>query len=369
MPPINIAIVGLGARTFKRALGAIINDPEHWQLVAAIDPIDSRRAQLQTQIPTVPVFQSVDDMLAWQHADSQDIPPRVEAVYVAVPHHCYARIIPNLLSARIHVLKEKPAAMTPQELQLYQDLARSSSVLLSTAGQRRDGSSMMRMKNWIHLIGEVSYIEAKLKICVSDLAEGWRAKSALAGGGAMADVGWHLVDMVIELATVGQHGVPIVEWSKLSHVRRSQRHDCEDSAEVILEFPSKRNGMTAHLTISRIGHEEIEEIICTGEKGVMTFDGRAVHVYFVPEIEKKNLRYDPRQDPEHKSDVEMMFAKFYHQVHTMQVDGPLTMQSQYELHRTQDMIVTRTLQAIYRYANDRELKRDQHLAQIPARYD
>lgn len=364
MPPIKIAIVGLGARTFKRALGAIINHPEHWQLVAATDPIDSRRAQFQTQIPTVPVFQSVDDMLAWKHADSQDISPRIEAVYVAVPHHSYAQILPKLLSARFHVLKEKPVAMTPEELQLYQDLASSTSVILSTAGQRRYGSSMAKMKDWLHLIGEVSYIEAKLKICVSDLAEGWRAKSALAGGGAMADVGWHLVDMVTGLATVGQYGVPIVEWSRLSHVRRSQKDDCEDSAEVILGFPSKRNEMTAHPTVSRIGHEETEEIICTGEKGVMTFDGRTVHVYFLPAAGRENLHYDPRQDPEHPSDVEMMFANFHQQIHTVRTDGPLTMQSESELHRTQDMIVTRTLQAIYRHANDRRLKHDKNPAGI-----
>lgn len=189
MPPIKIAIVGLGARTFKRALGAIINDPEHWQLVAATDPIDSRRAQFQTQMPIVPVFQSVDDMLAWKHADSQDISPRIEAVYVAVPHHSYAQILPKLLSARFHV-------------------------------------------------------------------------------------------------------------------------------------------------------------------------------YFLPAAGRENLHYDPRQDPEHPSDVEMMYANFHQQIHTVRTDGPLTMQSESELHRTRDMIVTRTLQAIYRHANDRRLKHDKNPAGI-----
>ena len=365
MPPINIAIVGLGARTFKRALGVIISDPEHWQLVAATDPIDGRRAHFQTQIPNVPVFQSTDDMIAWKDAGSQDMPPRIEAVYVAVPHYSYAEIIPKLLSARIHVLKEKPAAMTPEELLLFQDLARSTMVILNTAGQRRYGSPMARMKEWLHLLGEVSYIEAKLKICISDLAEGWRAKSALAGGGALADIGWHLVDMVTGLATIGQNDVPVVEWSRLYHVRQIEKHDCEDSAEVILGFPSQSNRTTAHLTISRIGHEEKEEIICTGEKGVMTYDGKTVHVYFVPTVGKENLHYDPRQDSKHKSDVEMMFAKFYQQVHTVKCDGPSTTQADSQVYRTQDMLVTRTLQEIYRQANYRELEQYQKPVQTP----
>ena len=99
-------------------------------------------------------------MPAWRYADGQHIPPRIEAVYVAVPRHSYAQIMPKLLSAQFHVLKEKPAAMTPEKLQLFQDQARSTSVIMNTAGQRRYGSSMARMKDWLHLIGEVSCIEA-----------------------------------------------------------------------------------------------------------------------------------------------------------------------------------------------------------------
>ena len=178
----------------------------------------------------------------------------------------------------------------------------------------------------------------------------------------MADLGWHLVDMVTDLATIGQHGIPVVEWSRLFHVRRTEGHDCEDSAEVILGFPSQRNRMTAHLTVSRIGHEETEEIICTGEKGVMTFDGKNVHVYFVPAAGQENLHYDPSQDPEHKSDVEMMFTDFYQQIQRVKTDGLRTMHSESELHRMQDMIVTRTLQAIYRPSNNQELEQYQNLA-------
>ena len=181
----------------------------------------------------------------------------------------------------------------------------------------------------------------------------------------MADIDWHLVDMVTGLATIGQHGIHVVEWSRLFHVRRTEGHDCEDSVEVILGFPSQRNRMTAHLTVSRIEHEETEEteeIICTGEKGVMTFDGNNVHVYFVPAAGQENLHYDPSQDPEHKSDVEVMFADFYQQIQRVKTDGLPTMHSESELHRMQDMTVTRTLQAIYCHANNQGLKQYQNLA-------
>lgn len=85
-------------------------------------------------------------MLEWNNADNHEVPYHIEAVYIAVPHHAHAQILPELLSARLHVLKEKPAATTPEELQLYQDLAKSNSVLLYTASQQRYASSTAQMK-------------------------------------------------------------------------------------------------------------------------------------------------------------------------------------------------------------------------------
>lgn len=199
MAPIGIAIVGLGQRTFKKALGAI-NESKYWQLVAATDPLGSQRVYLITLYPSVRTFASLQEMLEWNKRDDRDGLRRFEAVYVAVPHHCYADILPHLLSNGIHVLKEKPAGMNLEELLLYQNLANSNSVVLTTASQRRYGSAMAQMKSWIVHIGPISSIEAKLKLCISNLGEGWRAQSPLAGGGAMADVGWHLLDMTIELA-------------------------------------------------------------------------------------------------------------------------------------------------------------------------
>ncbi|KAL8787442.1 MAG: hypothetical protein Q9213_002219 [Squamulea squamosa] len=247
--------------------------------------------------------------------------------------------------------------MGVQELTRHQDLAETNSVVLCTAGQRWYGKAMVQMKDWLPSIGQVSYIEAKLKICVSDLGEGWRAQSALAGGGAMADVGWHLLDMVIELANVNQKSVPTVDYARLFYVRSAQGHDCEDSAQVIIGLPSR--DMTAHLTVSRIGHEEKEETIITGEKGTLTFDGNTVLLHFSAAAREESLRYDPRQDADHNPDVERMFANFYDLVQATRTGVSLAAHPEYSKYRIQDMIVTRTLQAIYQYISDKNIRQHQ----------
>lgn len=143
MAPIGIAVVGLGKRTLQKTLSAIVSKPKHWQLVAATDPIESARALFQSQFTDVPIFSNVEEMLEWNGQTAQQ---PIQAVYVAVPHHCYPLIVPKLLSASLHLLKEKPAAITPNELLLHQRLAESHSVILCTAGRRRYSCAMARMK-------------------------------------------------------------------------------------------------------------------------------------------------------------------------------------------------------------------------------
>ena len=357
MTPIGIAIVGLGGRTMTKTLDAIISRPEYWKLSAAVDPVETCRARFKDRFPTVPVFQTIEDLLEWNDCD----PPRpVTSVYVAIPHHVYSHVMPGLLTAHLHVLKEKPAATTEKELVAFQDLAQKNSVVLSTASQRRYGHALARMKEWIHLVGELHTIEAKRKICVSDLAEGWRARAALAGGGAMCDIGWHLLDMVIGLLGIPSQCTPRVVYSRLSYVRDSQEHDCEDSAEISLEFPSSYDKLSAYLSVSRIGHKKLEEIVVTGTKGVLTFDGNDVCVHFEPAARKQDLVYNTVQDKASQTDIGAMFQMFYYQVHNAQHGVLPATDNLFSLHRAQDLIVTRTLQAIYQHAKFQKSRQKQN---------
>lgn len=311
MAPISIAIVGLGQRSFNKAIDAIIMSPDLWALVAATDPDFKARSAFQSRCPDVPVFETTDMMLQW---NAQQSIPTLKAVYVAVPHHIYRQVVPLLLQAYLHVLKEKLAATSIEEVMCLQELAVVNAVLLSTASQRRYGKDIAKMKEWLPLIGTIHNIEATRKICVANLAEGWRANQTLSGGGAMADIGWHLLDMIVGLVGATPDCPPSVLYSKLFHVRSHQGYDCEDSAEIILGFPSSSNGMTAHLSVSRIGHKQIESVTITGVHGVLAFDGHEVTIHFEPTSGKQHLVSDSSKRSEYQSDVSLMFADFHQEM-------------------------------------------------------
>ncbi|KAL8926721.1 MAG: hypothetical protein Q9208_002795 [Pyrenodesmia sp. 3 TL-2023] len=211
-------------------------------------------------------------------------------------------------------------------------MAKAISTILATARQRRCGHAMKLMKESLHLFGKVATIKATLKICVHDLDEGWRAHSALAGGGTMVDIGWHLLDAIIGL--VNTDYTPSVAYTKMLYVRGAQGHDCEDSAD-----------------LSRVGQTEVEAITITGEKAVLTFDGDEVCIHFEPATGEAHLRYDASQAADYRSDIERMFAVFNGQVQASKARLPLAMQHVCDDYQVQDLIVTGTLQAIYQHAN------------------
>ena len=338
MARLNIAIIGLGQRSRKRAVQAIQNSSSLWRLVAACDTKDAAREAFAPLYPSVPIFEDVLDLIEWRQQAKE---AQIDWAYVAVPHHLYSEVVIPLLEASINVLREKPAALNPGELNVFQSLGRSKSVRVEVASQRRYGSQLSKMKEWIPLVGTIHTVEATRKISVTNLGEGWRARTALAGGGAMGDIGWHMLDQLLGL--VGDGSVPSVAYSKMFHIRAYQGHDCEDSASVILEFPhlstqGKPHTISVQLLVSRIGHEEVEDIIVTGEDGVLSSDGNQVSLplYFA-----SGKRSFSSYESALESDFERMLKAFHAEV---TLPSP---SKTYRQHGSQDMLVTQTLQSIY----------------------
>jgi predicted dehydrogenase len=143
MAPVGIAIVSLGQRSFSRAIDAINEFSDIWTLVAATDPDSKARFAFQSRFPDVPVFETTELMLQW---NAQQSMPAIRAVYVAVPHHIYGHVIPPLLRAHLHVLKEKPAATSVEEVMSFQQSAMANYALLRTASQRRYGKDLAQIE-------------------------------------------------------------------------------------------------------------------------------------------------------------------------------------------------------------------------------
>ncbi|MCY7368988.1 MAG: Gfo/Idh/MocA family oxidoreductase [Chamaesiphon sp.] len=122
---VRYAVVGLGAFAQSDALPAFA-DAENSELVALVSGDASKRAELAQQygVPYTYAYEDYDDLL---------ISGNIDAVYIALPNHLHCEYTVRAANAGIHVLCEKPMAITVTECEQMIAAARTHHVKLMIA--------------------------------------------------------------------------------------------------------------------------------------------------------------------------------------------------------------------------------------------
>jgi predicted dehydrogenase len=138
-------------------------------------------------------------------ADYKTIIDQVDSAVVAVPHHLHAPIALDLLKHGIHILVEKPMAITTHECGNMIQAAKTAPggpVVLAVGHVRRFYSSSVYVKEILThgLLGPIKSFD-----CREGTASAWprrlstsfRYDKKLAGGGVLADIGAHVLDLLL----------------------------------------------------------------------------------------------------------------------------------------------------------------------------
>lgn len=198
--PLRLAIIGLGNQAFEHIEAA--HQHVDVKIVAGVDHSLICRNKLKQFDPQIAVFERIEDLLAKQDSLALD------GLILALPHHVYAEMWPTILAFKRPLLKEKPLGRDYAEAQHFLQCAEQQGCPLQTAIQRRRHPSYQALYQYLqaHQI-KVSEVHAHLhlgkgqvpshKITSSPLPLlSWRGERQQAGGGALLDAGYHLVDLV-----------------------------------------------------------------------------------------------------------------------------------------------------------------------------
>lgn len=122
----------------------------------------------------------------------------LDGLILALPHDCYSELWSDLLAFRCPMLKEKPLGRNIKEAWHFVNTARENGCAIQTAIQRRQhpsyvclaealkGQAILEVRAHLHLGFAVG----------ADSSYSWRSDRTKAGGGALLDSGYHLVDLV-----------------------------------------------------------------------------------------------------------------------------------------------------------------------------
>jgi predicted dehydrogenase len=184
---LNVGIVGCGRMGSRRA--RIVHNSDNEQLSVLADVDLKRLNGLADELDC----RSVTD---WQDVIKSD---DIDVVIVCVPNKYMAPVIVAALDAGKHVLCEKPPGRNQEEARQIVEAADRAEGTFKIGFDKRYHPAMQKMRELFDqdLIGPVMYGRAVFGHGASPgLEKTWFASADLAGGGAMIDMGVHLVDLL-----------------------------------------------------------------------------------------------------------------------------------------------------------------------------
>ena len=203
----------------------------------------------------------------------------VDGAIVIVPHNVHAACVKPLLEAGLHVICEKPFAVTVAECDEMIALAEEKGVMLSVYQSRHWDADIVTLRELVEsgVIGEVFSIEVN-SAGFRRPGQQWRSHKAISGG-TMYDMGAHYFEKIFQLVPkVDAAGNPINRKALLfGNFMKKVWHDVtnEDYCRAYVKFDS---GLEAQVLQSNICAAARSHWVICGTKGGVTWgaDGPVV---------------------------------------------------------------------------------------------
>ncbi|MET9968523.1 Gfo/Idh/MocA family oxidoreductase [Streptomyces sp. NPDC006356] len=236
--PVRIAMVGLGWAATSIWLPRLRRHPRY-TVTAVVDPAPGAPEVLGAQGIDAPLFTEAGQL----PADIADL------AVVAVPNHLHATVAAALLTRGIPVFLEKPVCLSKEEAQALAAAEEAGGAVLLAGSAARYRADVTALRETVKGLGQVRHVDLEwIRARGVPDAGGWFTDSSLAGGGALLDLGWHLLDTLTSLlgpAGFGQavgtvssdflnHGSARAAWRDDEPALAMAAGDVEDTARGFL---------------------------------------------------------------------------------------------------------------------------------------
>jgi oxidoreductase len=184
---IRVALVGFGWAGRSIWLPRLLADPGY-QVVAVVDPAPGLAASLGD-----PGIRAL--------ADQADLDPAdLDLAVVAVPNHLHAEVASLLLHRGISVFVEKPVCVSSAQADRLTEAENSTPAVLLAGSASRYRRDVRALYDLVADLGPVRHVDlAWVRARGVPGRDGWFTQRELAGGGALVDLGWHLLDAAAPL--------------------------------------------------------------------------------------------------------------------------------------------------------------------------
>jgi len=255
---IRVAVIGLGWAARSIWLTRLLSHPS-FVVTAVVDPDPAARAAVRREGVDTRSFASVAELDA----------ATLDLAVLAVPNHLHSSMACELLYRGISVFVEKPVCLTAAEADQLASAELAGPGMLLAGSAARYRADIQRLHAVVEQIGALRHVEVSwIRARGVPGAGGWFSQRQLSGGGALVDLGWHLLDVVSLLLgpvdfsrVVGTTSNDFIRTGAADTAWRADRpamngsSDVEDTARGFLVTGS---GVSVSLSTSWASHELVD---------------------------------------------------------------------------------------------------------------
>ncbi len=196
----------------------------------------------------------------------------LDFIDICTPTASHLELVLWGLEHGLHVLCEKPVALTTQEAERIAAAARAAGRIVMPCHQYRYNPAWLKVREWLRdgrigrwYLAEFAVYRQFADPGASVLPERrpWRGTSGASRGGVLLDHGTHLLYQILDVA-----GTPSAVRSWTGRLRHHQ-YDVEDTASVVLEYPD----CAAILFLTWAARHRENRIRFVGEGGTIEWIG------------------------------------------------------------------------------------------------
>ena len=230
MRKIKWGVIGCGGIADRRTIpGMMLSDKI--ELVAVMDANKAAAEKVRDKYGAKYAFDKYEDLLALDE---------IECVYVASPVFCHKEQALAVAKAGKQLFLEKPMALTTEDAEEIKKACADAGVKLGVGFLMRFHGYHQKIKEIIAegKIGDIVSMRGQFTCWYPDIEGAWRQKKALSGGGALVDMGIHVIDLLQYLS--GLEAREVVAFNET----QTFNYEVDDSSAVIMKMS---NGSLAYV--------------------------------------------------------------------------------------------------------------------------
>ena len=255
MKKVRFGIIGCGNIAHNHVRQIAAARPRNF-CISAVADIDAEKVRALAARLDVPAFDSGYKLIASALCD---------AVLIATPHYFHPPLAIAAARAGVHVLTEKPLAVTVGPARAMVAECRNARVALGVMFQQRNRPEMKKLKQMV-AAGAVGEVFRAQMICSAWYrtqfyydSGAWRGTWDGEGGGILLNQGPHSLDLFQCIAGMPRRVVATVGT-------RGHDIEVENTANAILEYDS---GATGYIYATTAEAPGAEQFLIAGDKGTL----------------------------------------------------------------------------------------------------